>query len=249
MTFSTSVLVGSFSSNPEKVSLSCGLDLLLLNSSLSESCDLSLNSFSKTEDLVLISSQKYFQLCTSNCRETLETLSVGLGNKNCAGEELAANLNSTLLKTYVDLATSILCIKTKDGNGYCLKQQLPSLLPVIESIKGVWSALSILFRNRNVLCTDCMKSELETMKPLPLTGINPQIQSGIRALVNNFNLVCPFGLDTVTAPAFIFVPKILTTTTTTTKVQVVLSPTMVAKSSSLATSASQLLMAVILALL
>ncbi|KAJ3307042.1 hypothetical protein HDV03_003369 [Kappamyces sp. JEL0829] len=190
----------------QKISPSCGIDLLVLNSTLAATCSLSLNSFQDPAALIGISNQQYWQLCTPACQSTLATLGKTIGGNDCADQDFGNGLNGTVLHTYFGLVTSVLCIKTSDNNGYCLKEQLPRLVSVIESIKGITSAIGVIFKDRDVLCTDCTKKELEILSPLNLTGISPQVQEGLHILENNFGIICPFGLSTVTAQPFNFVP-------------------------------------------
>lgn len=136
-----------------------------------------------------------------------------VSNENCAQQvfDEKTNTTGTRMSSYLTVATSIMCLKTQDENGYCLYEQLPTLLPVLDTLKSATDVLKVLVTNNKVVCNDCIQRELAVLKPLELTDFPSDIKNYINTFNDNYRLICLFGTSTITAEKFDFVP--FTTTT------------------------------------
>ena len=202
------------------VAPSCGIKLLLQNQTIYNTCGLTIDQFGQiiNQNLTFLKENEYFQLCTPGCQDTFRKVKEIVTSDQCKGEvfDKNANLTGTLLGSYLEIGTNVLCIKTQDQNGYCLYEQLPTLLPVLNNLKTTGDILKTLITNNTVACNDCIKREIAAIAPLNLPDFSPSILNAIKTFNDNYGIICLFGTKTITTDPFNFVPLVVPTTTSST---------------------------------
>lgn len=161
-----------------EISTSCGLNLFLnLQPKFTRNCYMTTTELLKIPDnLASTSPQTFYKLCLESCQETIKTASSLISTPSCASSTFDddGKINGSIVSNFLQLAPAA-CLRTSDGNGFCLQSQLPVLLPILETITDSLSVVRILFGKRNEVCNDCVKRELDATKGIDLIYLDEKV--------------------------------------------------------------------------
>ena len=195
----------------QTVPRTCTGKFIVTNITMQSECGVSIQSIDAANALDYY---RFNQICSPGCEKVLGGVINDLNSSECRDEyfDTEKDLTGKKLAAYFLIGSNMACVKTADNNGYCLQSQFPKLIPIISTSKSSTDAALGIIGNRDITCTDCFQKQLEIIKKLPLSDLDSQIGTGLKALSFGFNLYCP---NIATVQSLPIPPKPTSTSTTT----------------------------------
>ena len=130
------------------------------------------NSISNTTDIKgLIAQVKsdLSKICSETCNNGLQSVIATIkGNAECAQQQVGQGVTlGSALDSYGSVRKAI-CVKTADGQAYCLEKQLVILEPILNSAdpQNPQASVALALQNKDLICTDCVQKQLQELKEL-----------------------------------------------------------------------------------
>jgi len=102
------------------------------------------------------------RLCSRECENAIQKTETDLSGPECGSVVVDQKENVTLADV-ADLlvpAVNILCLKDQQNSSFCLIQQAPALLPLVNDT----SAANSLIQDKNFTCTNCAQQQVHALK-------------------------------------------------------------------------------------
>jgi hypothetical protein len=102
--------------------------------------------------------QSLNQVCSKECVDGINAFAT----RAASAPECSGVSNISELVAMTRLATSVACIRTSDGKGYCLAEQL-KLIPEISGAADPTALIAQNLNNLKLVCTDCFQRQLKAV--------------------------------------------------------------------------------------